>query len=111
MLKETVGASSCGSRLKLNLLLKTTIGAARDAIRKYTLMVAEQGYKQAKKSLKNDLDHPTWFPLPLLKTFNPGSQPSELLKLSDMQENAKLILNEMNMYSELYTQASILNIC
>ena len=41
--RETVGASSCGSRLKLNLLLKSTIGAARDAISKYTLMEAEQG--------------------------------------------------------------------
>ena len=46
--KETIGASSCGSRLKLNLLLKSTIGAARDVISIYTLMETEQGYKQAK---------------------------------------------------------------
>ena len=40
--EEIVGASACGSRLKFNLLLKSTIGAARDDISKYTLMEAEQ---------------------------------------------------------------------
>ena len=114
MFEETVGASSCGSRLKLNLLLKSTIGAARDANSKYTLMEAEQGYKQAKQKLEERFGSPYLVSSAIIEDIQsgkPAKTPAELLKLSDKLENAELILNDMNMYSELDTQASILNIC
>ena len=114
VLKKTVGASSCGSRLKLNLLLKSTIGAAKDAISKYTLMEAEQEYTQAKQRLEERFRSPYLVSSAIseeIQSGKPAKTPAELLKLSAKLENAELILNDMNMYSELDTQASILNIC
>ena len=58
MFGETVGASFCGSRLKLNLLLKLAIGAVRDDISKDTLIEAEQGYNQAKQKLDERFGSP-----------------------------------------------------
>ena len=99
--EETVGASSCGSRFKLKVLRKLTIGAAIEDISKYTLMEAEQEYKQTKQKLAIIED---------IQSGNPAKTPAELLMLSDKLDNAELILNDMNMYSELDTQVSILNI-
>ena len=46
-----------------------------------------------------------------IQSGKPAKTPAELLKLSDKLNNAELILNYINMYSELDTQALILNIC
>ena len=76
--EETVGASSCGSRLKLNLLLKSTIG---DAISKYTLMEAEEGYKKAKQKLEERFGSPYLFSSVIIEDIQsgkPAKTPAEL---------------------------------
>ena len=71
-------------------------------------MEAEQGYKQAKQKLEERFGSPYLVASAIIEDIQsgkPAKTPVELLKLSDKLENAELILNDMNMYSELDTQA------
>lgn len=110
---ETINAASADNRLKLSHLLNCTQGKAKEAISSCTLMGAEKGYEQARTILKERFGSPHTISTLLIsdvKNGKPVRTSEELLQLSDKLTNAELILKELDMYAEINTQSSMLEI-
>ena len=108
-----VDSRSKDSDKKLTHLLKYTSGPAHSAIKGCILIGGDEGYKQALKILKQRFGNAHLVTDRIVQNLRYGNSvrtEAEILQLSDDVSNAILVLKQLNMLSEVSSQAMIVDV-
>ena len=110
---EIVDSKISDGQIKLTRLLQYTSGLAKSSIRNCALIGGNAGYKQARDILKSRFGNSHLVSQKIiasLKFGNRVAKPNELQLLADELDMAVTALDKMNMYAEINTQQSIIDI-